>query len=69
MNKMGGSVIPAIVIHGITNDAIGLSGAASIVDALTPYHQITRAIPFTVIAIALVRFSGSNLNWKESTVK
>lgn len=62
MNKLGGSVIPAIIIHGITNDAIGISGAASIVDALTPYHQITRAIPFTIVALVLLGLSGSNLN-------
>ena len=68
MNKVGGSIIPAIIIHGITNDAIGLSGGASIADALTPYHQITRAIPYTFIAIALLWISGSNLNWRESTV-
>jgi hypothetical protein len=29
VNRLGGSVIPAIVVHGITNDAIGLSGTAS----------------------------------------
>ena len=66
MNKLGGSVIPAIVIHGITNDAIGLSGAASIVDALTPYHQITKAIPYTIIALVLLKYSGPNLNWRVS---
>lgn len=66
MNKLGGSVVPAIVVHGITNDAIGLSGAASIVEALTPYHQITRAIPFAVIAFMLWRRSGSDLNWQSS---
>lgn len=66
MNKLGGSVIPAIVVHGITNDAIGLSGAASIVEALTPYHQFTRAIPFAIIAIIFWKRSGSNLNWENS---
>jgi membrane protease YdiL (CAAX protease family) len=67
MNKVGGSIIPAIIIHGITNDAIGLSGTASIVDALTPYHQITRAIPYTLVAIALLSYSGFNLNWNKSS--
>ena len=66
MNKLGGSVVPAIVVHGITNDAIGLSGAASIVEALTPYHQITRAIPFALIAFILWRKSGSGLNWENT---
>lgn len=66
MNKVGGSVIPAIVVHGITNDAIGLSGAASIVDALTPYHQITRAIPFAIIAGILLLRSGSQLNYQKA---
>ena len=67
MNKMGGSVIPAIVIHGLTNDAVGLSGEASIIEALTPYHQITKAIPFTIIALILWKSSGSMLHWKTET--
>lgn len=66
MNKLGGSVVPAIVVHGITNDAIGLSGAASIVEALTPYHQFTRAIPFALIAMLLWRRAGSGLNWENT---
>ena len=65
MNKLGGSVVPAIVVHGITNDALGLSGAASIVEALTPYHQITRAIPFAIVAVLLLKRSGTYLNWEE----
>lgn len=67
MNKMGGSIIPAIVAHGITNDAIGLSGAASIIEALTPYHQITRAIPFTLLALVLLKRSGAQLNYQGKT--
>ena len=66
MNKMGGSVIPAIVIHGITNDSIGLSGQASIIEALTPYHQITKAMPFAIIALILLWISGSMLNWQHN---
>ena len=63
INKLGGSVIPAIVIHGLTNDSIGIAGQATIVEALTPYHQITKAIPFAIIAIVLVKMSGSMLHW------
>jgi hypothetical protein len=61
MNRLGGSVIPAIVVHGITNDAVGLSGTASIVEALTPYHQITKNLPLALIAVALVIYSGRSL--------
>jgi hypothetical protein len=61
MNRLGGSVIPAIVVHGITNDAVGLSGTASIVEALTPYHQITKNLPLALIAVALVIYSGWSL--------
>ena len=63
MNKLGGSVIPAIMIHGLVNDSIGISGKASIIEALTPYHQITKAIPFMIITLILLKFSGSMLNW------
>ena len=61
MNRLGGSVIPAIVVHGITNDAVGLSGTASIVEALTPYHQITKNLPLALIAVVLVIYSGRSL--------
>lgn len=66
MNKFEGSVIPAIMIHGITNDSIGFSGSASIIEALTPYHQITKAIPFIIIALILLKISGPMLNWNRS---
>ena len=69
MNKFDDSIIPAIIIHGITNDSIGLSGEASIIEALTPYHQITKAIPFTIIALILLKYSGSMLNWNENNVE
>lgn len=64
MNKMNGSVIPAIVVHGLTNDSMGLSGHVSIVEALTPYHQITKAVPFAILAIVFVLASGSMLNFR-----
>jgi hypothetical protein len=61
MNRLGGSVIPAIVIHGITNDSIGLSGTASIIEALTPYHQATRSVPMALVAVVLVIYAGPSL--------
>lgn len=61
MNRLGGSIVAAIVIHGVTNDAIGISGSASIVEALTPFHQITKSLPLSVIAIVIVYCSGSQL--------
>jgi hypothetical protein len=63
MNRLGGSVIPAIVIHGITNDAVGISGSASITEALTPFHQITKNLPFALIALGLVFVSGAGLGY------
>lgn len=60
-NRLGGSLIPAIVVHGITNDSIGISGSASISEALTPFHQITKSLPFALIALGLVLYSGREL--------
>jgi len=68
MNRLGGSLIPAIMVHGITNDAIGLSGTASIVEALTPYHQVTKNIPLAVVAIVIVIYSGQSLGLKKKSV-
>ncbi len=61
VNRCGGSVWPAIMVHGLGNDAVGLSGSAPMEVALTPYHQITKAAPFAVIAIGLVIFAGRRL--------
>ena len=61
MNRMGGSLIPAILIHGLTNDAIGISGAATIDEALTPFHQITKAMPFAALAVLVVAVHGAEL--------
>jgi membrane protease YdiL (CAAX protease family) len=65
MNRLGGSLIPAIMIHGLTNDAIGLSGTASIVEALTPYHQVTKNLPLAILAILIVMYSGQSLGLKK----
>ncbi|MBI1321007.1 MAG: CPBP family intramembrane metalloprotease [Candidatus Hydrogenedens sp.] len=61
MNRAGGSVWPAIVVHGITNDALGIAGLADINTALTPYHQFTKAVPTLVLVVAFVWFSGREL--------
>ena len=61
MNRAGGSLIPAIMVHGLTNDAVGLSGLANLNTALTPYHQITRSLPFLILAVILIALSGRQL--------
>jgi hypothetical protein len=61
VNRCGGSVIPAIMIHGLGNDAVGISGRASIEVVLTPYHQLTKALPFALIALAIIWISGRQL--------
>ena len=61
VNRCGGSIIPAIMVHGLTNDAVGLSGVASMEIALSPYHQATKALPFAFIAFGIVFISGRRL--------
>lgn len=61
MNRVGGSVLAAIMVHGLINDAPGLAGPATINIALTPHHQITQAIPFLVIAAGIVLVAGKEL--------
>jgi len=61
MNRLGGALLPAIIIHGLGNDAMGFSGRATIEVALTPGHQITKALPFLVIAVGLIIISGRQL--------
>jgi membrane protease YdiL (CAAX protease family) len=61
MNRTGGSVLPAIMIHGLNNDALGIAGEATMVIALAPYHQLTQNVPLAVFAVVLVVLNGSEL--------
>jgi membrane protease YdiL (CAAX protease family) len=61
MNRTGGSLWPAIMVHGLTNDAVGLAGKADMALALSPYHQITKALPFLVLCVVLVAVYGREL--------
>jgi membrane protease YdiL (CAAX protease family) len=61
VNRSGGSVIPAIMVHGLSNDAVGLSGVAAMDLALSPYHQATKVLPFAVLAACIVVVSGRRL--------
>jgi len=61
VNRSGGSVIPAIMVHGLGNDAVGLSGIAAMDVALSPYHQVTKLLPFAVLAACIVALSGRRL--------
>tara|TARA_R110002051_G_scaffold32382_2_gene73045 strand:- start:117966 stop:118898 length:933 start_codon:yes stop_codon:yes gene_type:complete len=45
MMRCGGSLWPAILAHGLSNDAFGLTGHVTIIEALTPEHQLTRGVP------------------------
>ena len=67
MNRIGGSLIPAILVHGLANDAIGIAGQATIEQALTAGHQITKALPFLAFAILLVFWQGSMLGYAGHT--
>ena len=66
MNRLGGALLPAVMIHGLGNDAMGFSGQATIEVALTPGHQITKALPFLVIAVVLIVMSGRQLGRRTS---
>jgi hypothetical protein len=66
MNRIGGSLLPAIMVHGLTNDAMGLSGVVTIEQALTPYHQITKALPFTLFVAMILWIAGRQLGLRPS---
>lgn len=61
MQNSGGSIWPAVLVHGLANDATGLAGTASMDVALTAGYQLTKALPFAAIAMALVVIYGRNL--------
>ena len=55
MRRLGGSLIPAIMVHGLTNDAVGFSGLTEIERALTPDAQLSRALPTLAFALLLIQ--------------
>lgn len=54
MNRLNGALLPAIMVHGLVNDSVGLSGIAPIEVALTPEHQLTKAVPLLAICLILI---------------
>jgi hypothetical protein len=66
VNRLGGSVLPAIVIHGLTNDAAGIAGTADIAVALAPLHQITKAAPLAILAGLILLIAGPSLGWNDA---
>ncbi len=58
MMRSGGSLWPAILAHGLCNDAFGLAGRVPVVEALTPGHQFTHGAAMMLaagLALALDR--------------
>jgi len=53
--------VPAIMVHGLANDAVGLSGFANLNAALTPYHQATKSLPFLILCVVLIARYGPQL--------
>ena len=43
VNRSGRNIIPAIMVHGLSNHAVGLSGVGAMEVLLSPYHQATKA--------------------------
>ena len=64
MNRLGGSILPAIVAHGLANDSMGLSGTAAFEQLLTPLHQYTQAIPLLLFAVVIIILAGPELGQK-----
>ncbi|MDG1904470.1 MAG: CPBP family intramembrane metalloprotease [Arenicella sp.] len=67
VNRCGGSILPAIMIHGLNNDAVGFAGFAPLEIILSPMHQITSALPFAVIAFVIVIKNGRQLGLNKHT--
>ncbi|MEE2526074.1 CPBP family intramembrane glutamic endopeptidase [Hyphobacterium sp. HN65] len=61
MNRLNGALLPAIMVHGLVNDSMGLSGIAPIEVALTPVHQITKALPLLAICLVLIALTKGQL--------
>jgi hypothetical protein len=64
-NRTGGSVIPAIMVHGLANDAVGLSGLSSGI-TFTPSHQLTKLLPYLLLVALLLFRHGRSLGASDS---
>jgi hypothetical protein len=49
------------MVHGLGNDAIGFSGLATNHQALTPHHQITKAVPILLLGALVIGIAGRQL--------
>ncbi len=61
-NKVGGSTLMAIAVHGLSNDSVGISGTdMTISGALVDFLH---AVPYVVFGSALVFFGGQQLGYR-----
>lgn len=61
MHRLGGSIWPAIMVHGLVNDVWGIAGAASFDQTLSISWQLSKGIPLFIIAVIAIHFWG----WKK----
>lgn len=59
-NATGGSVIPAVMVHGLANDAVGLAGLSTGV-TFTPSYQLTKLAPYLLLVLVILLVKGRSL--------
>jgi len=62
-NGLGGSVLAAMAVHGLSNDSIGIGGTSY--DMSDPLAVLTRGAPLIAAALVVLTLSGCRLGYRK----
>lgn len=66
-NRLGGSTLIGIALHGLTNDSSGLAGSLGrdLSDQASDLHALVALVPLILVAVVLLWMSGESLGARE----
>jgi hypothetical protein len=62
-NRLGGSTLSAIAVHGLSNDSVGLGGAGY--DPTNPVVPLIQWLPYVLAVGIILAVDGSNLGMRD----
>jgi hypothetical protein len=70
-NRLGGSTLIGIALHGLTNDSSGLAGRIGndLSDKASDLHTLVTLVPLTLVVLLLLLKDGERLGARVEQVK
>jgi membrane protease YdiL (CAAX protease family) len=70
-NRLGGSTLIGIALHGLTNDSSGLAGSIGpdLSDQASNLHMLMALVPLVIVTVVLLFIDGERLGAREERVR